>query len=231
MNTEAEILNNIINSKLSPMIHKKDFKKGKKQTKFCQLTHTSVRGSTRKRPLKDSRGRLPGRVVALQGPEEPQPHSAATGAFPSPTGPGHAGLQAPLSKGKRADHVAGTYTNGNPALPQGCGRAEGWAAEALEVCKKWQWAERAPCSHSDRCQAHSSALWTLGLIVLGCKRAHWSLLALMFKDSGSAHSRPSPELAESSRPFPSPHTQTQGQQSHHPHFQHTWHGSLFSDLR
>lgn len=56
-------------------------------------------------------------MVALQGPEEPQPHSAASGAFPRLTGPGHAGLQTPLSEGKRADHVARTYTNRNPALP------------------------------------------------------------------------------------------------------------------
>ena len=167
MNTEAEILNNIINSKLSPMIHKKDFKKGKKQTKFCQLTHTSVRGSTRKRPLKDSRGRLWAGGGSAGARRTTATLSSIRG-IPAPDRPRSCWVHSPKASAQ-ITWQAPTQMGIQPFQTQGCGRAEGWATEALEVCKKWQWAERAPCSHSDRCQAHSSAPWTLGLIVFGCK--------------------------------------------------------------
>ena len=137
-------------------------KKRKERNEVLPVDTHLYEGQHKKKTRKYSRGRLPGRWQLCRGPRNHRHTQQASGPFPRPASPGHAGLQTPLSKGE-CSHVTCTHTNGNPAPPGAeLRKREGWAGEALGVWKKWQWAGRALCSHlSELCQAHSSPPWTL----------------------------------------------------------------------
>ena len=134
-------------------------------------------------------------MAALQGPEEPQPHSAGHRAVPAPGQPRSHWTPDPSLQ--RQVRSRDTHPHKRESSPSRRRAAEEWRAGPVRL---WVSGRNGsglggPCAPISPSSAEHTLHRGLCFIVLRGKRAHWSLLA---QDGGSARSRPSTEPADTS---------------------------------